>query len=124
LSTNLPLSRYLVDHALELQRENQVEIAAGPGHKGIAPLRRHRLKAVVELGNVVGAQKRAGGFQSVDFMQPQFLRQTPLPGSEVTFAATARLRRVGRNHLNTQFAQRPSYLRETMRIGLAAHLRR
>src|ERR1700727_816720 len=113
-----------VDRALELKRENQVQIAAAPKHKGIAPLRRHGLKTAVELGDVGFAQKPVGGFERADFMQPELLRQAPLPGSEVAFAATACLRRVGRNHLDTEVAQRPSYLRWTMRVDLAAHLRR
>src|SRR5258708_17061272 len=52
------------------------------------------------------------------------LRQPALPGAETALAAPPCLRRVSRNHLYPQFAQRSSHLRQAMRIHFPAHLRR
>ena len=70
--------------ALELQREDEIQIPAAPGDKRAARLRRPHLKAAIELGDVVFSEKSIGPFQSADPMQPQFLRQPPLPGAKVT----------------------------------------
>ena len=55
----------------------------------------------------------------MDSGQPQLLRQASLPGAKVALAAAPRLRRVGRNHLDAQLAQRPSHLRQPIRIHFA-----
>src|SRR5437660_668919 len=55
---------------------------------------------------------------------PQELRQPSLPGAEVAFTASPRLRRVGGNHLNVQFTQGSSHLGQTMAIDFPSHLRR
>src|SRR5439155_17304070 len=73
-----------VHRALELQREDEIQIPAAPGYKRAARLRRPHLKAAIELGDVVFSEKSIGPFQSADPMQPQFLRQPPLPGAKVT----------------------------------------
>jgi hypothetical protein len=56
-------------------------------------------------------------------VQPQLLRQTPLPGAKAAFSASARLRRVGRNHLDPQFSQCPAHLRRAAAIDLLSGLR-
>src|SRR5216684_858364 len=65
-----------VHRALELQREDEIQISAAPGYKRAARLRRPHLKAAIELRDVVFSEKGIGPFQSVDPMQPQHLRQT------------------------------------------------
>src|SRR5258708_30285853 len=77
--------------ALELQREDEIQIPAAPGYKRAARLRRPHLKAAIELGDVVFAEKSIGPFHSAYPMQPQLLRQPPLPGAKVTFTAPAAL---------------------------------
>jgi hypothetical protein len=42
------------------------------------------LKAAIELGHVVFPQKPVRLLQASDAVQPQLLRQTSLPGSEVS----------------------------------------
>src|SRR3981081_1409950 len=93
-----------VHRALELQREDEIQISAAPGYKRAARLRRSHLKAAIELGDIVFSEKGIGPFHSADPMQPQLLRQPPLPGAKVTFTAPSGLRRVGRNHLPLQLA--------------------
>src|SRR5712671_5872781 len=113
-----------VHRALELQREDQIQIPAAPGYKGAARLRRPHLEAAVELGHVALLQKYIRRLPCRDSRQPQLLRQPALPGAETALAAPSCLRRVSRNHLYPQFAQRSSHLRQSMRIHFPAHLRR
>src|SRR5271167_2282939 len=93
-----------VHHALELQREDQLQIfAAWASHKRAATLPSWNLKAAIELPQVVFPQKLIGGPSTVVIpAQAQLLRQTSLPGPEVALATTARLRRVSRDHLHPQ----------------------
>lgn len=55
-----------VHGALELQREDQIQISAGTAHKCAATLRRRHLKASIELSHVVLAQKAIGLPQSAN----------------------------------------------------------
>jgi hypothetical protein len=112
-----------IHRALELQREDQVQIPPTARQKCASPLCRCPLKSLVELGDVVLPQKSIGGFHTRHLVQSEFLRQAALPSREVALAASPRLRRVGRNHLHPQLVRRPSHLGQTMRIHLAAHLR-
>ena len=64
-----------VDRALELQRENQIQIPAATRHERVARLRRPHLKAAIKFGDVVLAQKDIGRFHRRDPLQPQLLRQ-------------------------------------------------
>src|ERR1700687_4641179 len=70
---------------------------------------------------IVPSQKCIGRFQGCDSSQSQFLWQPSLPGAEVAFTATSGLRRVGGNHLNVQFPQRPPYLGQTMPIDFPSN---
>src|SRR5262249_20136441 len=112
-----------VDGTFELEREDQIQISAGAAHKGAATLGRGHLKARVELGHVVLAQKAVGRLQAADPAQSQLLRQASLPSSEVTFRTAARLRRVSRNHLHSQLPQRSTHLRQAVGIDLASSFR-
>ena len=47
----------------------------------------------------------------------------PCQVPKAALAAAPRLRRVGRDHLHSQLAQRPPHLRQPVRIDLAARLR-
>src|ERR1043166_836741 len=85
---------------LKLQAENQVQVLTSPRQKCCSTFRRAHLKAAIELLDVVFPQKLIRLLHADDAVQSQLLRQAPLPGPEVTLAAAARLRRVGRNHLN------------------------
>src|ERR1700751_6230990 len=67
----------LVHGTYELQREDQVQISAGTAHKRTATFLSRDLETSVELGNVVLAQEVIGGFQSMDYPQPQVLRPPP-----------------------------------------------
>lgn len=91
--------------------------------QGTATPRRRHLKAPVELSDLVFAQEPVGRFQRRDPMQPQLLRQASLPGAEVALRTPARLRRLGRDHLNAEVMQGASYLGQPLRIDLAGRLR-
>ena len=80
-----------VDRALELKRENQVQIAAAPKHKGIAPLRRHGLKtaAEVQFDHFTGGRFRHG---------TKFLRWRP--DKKPAECAIAQVQRENRSALN------------------------
>jgi hypothetical protein len=114
----------LVDCALELEGEDQVQILARAGQERGSALRRWDLKAAVELGHIVLGEKSVGRLQSADSMQSQLLRQSPLPGGEAAFRASPRLRRVGRNHMDPQLPQSAARLRQAVSIDLAARFRR
>src|SRR5713226_5518495 len=87
-----------VDRAFELQREDASQVALGARHKGAAPFGGCDLKAAVELGDVLFPQETIGVFQGGASRQAQ------------------RLRRIGGNHADPQFTQRPAHLSETMRV--------
>jgi hypothetical protein len=77
-----------------MKREDQVQIlTARAGRKRAAALGSGNLEAAIELGDVVVAQKAVAAFDRGDAMQPQLLRQAPLPGPEVAFRTLTRLRR-------------------------------
>jgi hypothetical protein len=82
-----------IQHAFELEREDQVQVTVRPGRKGAAGLRRRHSKMSVELGDVVLPQKEVGRLRALDLAQSQRLRQASLPGAEVAFTTAARLRR-------------------------------
>ena len=65
-------------------------------------------------------EERVGLGHVVDAPQPQFLRQTALPSPVTALHPASRLRRIGRDHLNPQFLQSPSHLRQMMGIHLLA----
>jgi hypothetical protein len=112
-----------IHRAFERQREDQIQIPAATRHKRVTRLRGPHLKTAVELSDVVLSQKNVRRFQRRDPLQSQFLRQSSLSGSKVAFTAASRLRRVCGNHLNVQFTQGSSHLRQTMRIHFSSHLR-
>src|ERR1700756_3967863 len=77
--------------ALELERKNQVQIAARAGRKSGATLSWRHLEVPIELGNVVLAQEAIGVRDGGDSMETELLRQTSLPGAEASFRAATRL---------------------------------
>src|ERR1700687_2641062 len=66
-----------VHRALELEREDAVQIAGGTGEEGAAPLDCRHLKTAIELGDVVLPQEAIGLFQGGASCQPQLLWQPP-----------------------------------------------
>src|SRR6266516_1952836 len=84
---------------------------------------RHR-KAPIELPHVLLAQEAVGFLHSPHSRQTQLLRQPPLPSPEVALAAPPRLRRVGRDHLNSQLFHRPPHLRQPVEVDLLPGLGR
>src|SRR5437588_11718959 len=58
-----------IHRALELQREDQVQIPPSAGQKPASPLYRCHLKSPVKLGPVALPQKYIGGFQTRDLVQ-------------------------------------------------------
>jgi len=73
-----------IHRTLKLQAENQVQVLTSAGQKCRSPFRSAHLKAAIELGHVVFPQKPVRLLQASDAVQPQLLRQTSLPGSEVS----------------------------------------
>src|SRR2546427_4098431 len=68
-----------IHRALELQREDEIQIPAATQHKRAARLRRPYLKTAVELRRVVLPPKRIRRFQPRGPLQPPFFPQAPLP---------------------------------------------
>src|SRR6202040_1684656 len=81
-------------------------------------------KALVELPEVRLAQELVGRSHASYAMNPQFLRQAPLPRAKVTFSSSPRLRRLGRNHLNPHFRERPPTLGRVCAVDRLACFRR
>src|SRR6266576_6776849 len=90
-----------IHRPLKLHTKNEVEVLTSAWQKGCSPLRRAHLKMTVELGDIVLPQKPVRLLQRRDAVQAQLLGQTPLPGPEVALAAAPRLRRIGRDHLDS-----------------------
>src|SRR3974377_2604934 len=84
----------LVHGTSKLKREDQIQILAPARDKGRPPLCRSHLKAAIELGDIVLAQKAVGLLQGLDTTQSQLLRQPSLPSLEGAVAAAGRLRGV------------------------------
>jgi hypothetical protein len=84
----------LVHHPLLLDREDAFQVFLQAGIKAISGCTAATRNSG-ELGDVALAQKAVGLLRGGDAAQPQLLRQPPLPGAEVTLAASARLRRCG-----------------------------
>src|SRR6202522_1714030 len=103
-----------INGALVSLREDHLQVPVPARYKCRASLCCRNGKAAVELGDVVLTEKRVGRVQRSDPAQSQLLRQPSLPGGEVAFRAAPRLRRIGRNHLYSQFLHGPAYLRGTL----------
>src|ERR1017187_2317689 len=112
----------LINCALESLRKNHFQIPVPAGYKRRSALCCRNRKTAVELGDVVLIEKVVGRFQSSDPAQSQLLRQSSLPGGEVAFRASPRLRRIGRDHMHSQFLHGTAHLRGTLIIDLAAAL--
>jgi len=69
-----------------------IQIAAPAASKGGALFRRFHAELLVELLDVMLAQKPVGLLQRLDAGQTQFLRQPSLPGPKATLRAPSRLR--------------------------------
>ena len=80
-----------IHRTLELQGEDQIQIAAATRHKRTARLRWRHLKTTIKLGPVALPQKSIGRIQRLDPGQSQLLRQPALPGAEVALASSPRL---------------------------------
>ncbi len=113
-----------INGALVALRKNHLQVPVPAGHERCAALGCGNGEAAVELGDVVLPEKLVGLFQGADSAQPQLLRQPSLPGGEAALRATSRLRRVGRNHIHSQFLHGTAHLCRTVIIDLAAALRR
>src|SRR5262245_2236439 len=85
-------------------------------------LRRRNGELAVELGDVVIPQKRVRLFWRADILQPQFLRKPALPGTEVALTSSSSLRRVSRDHADTQFFHGPSDFGHLSRIHRLSRL--
>src|SRR2546421_6829997 len=102
-----------IHRALELQREDEIQIPAATQHKRAARLRRPYLKTAVEIGHVVLPQKSIPPLQRPDPLQPQFLPQSPLPGAEGAFTSSPRPRRGSGNKLDVPFTPNSSHPGQT-----------
>src|SRR5205085_2985848 len=103
-----------IHRPLKLQTEHPIQVLTSPRQKRRSPFRRAHLKSAIELRDVVLTQKLIRFLHAADAVQPQLLRQTSLPGAEIALASSTRLRRIRRNHLYPQLAQRSSHLRQAM----------
>src|SRR5580658_4052572 len=87
-------------------------------------LRRSYRKALVEFLEVRLAQELVGRSHTSYPMNPQFLRQAPLPRAKVTFSSSARLRRIGGNRLNPHLCECPPHLGRVGAVDPLACFRR
>ena len=101
----------LVDAALMLDREDPRQVFAPRTHKHCAFLRRWHSEPRVKFGDVLLAQELVRLVHRRDPPHPQLLRQASLPGPVIPLHPAPRLRRIGRNHADSQLLQRPSDLR-------------
>src|SRR6202795_3694558 len=109
-------------YSLVLQREDQVKIFAAQRHEGGPALAGGNTEPLIELGDVLLAQKAVGGFGGNDAAPSQLLRQASLPGAKAAFAAPARLRGVSRNQLNAQLFHSSSHLGRSIMINCLTSL--
>jgi len=79
-------------------------------------LRRRDAELAVDLRNVTLAQKPVGFLHPGDPRQAQLLRQPPLPGAKASLSSTARLGRIGGDHLDPRFFQRPPDLGQALPV--------
>jgi hypothetical protein len=93
------------DDAFVLNRENPIQIQMSHRHKSRARLSRWNREFLIKLRDVIAVQKVVGFFQGLDVADPQFLRQSSLPGAKVALASPARLRRIGGDGFNAQFLE-------------------
>src|ERR1700739_3088446 len=91
-----------VDGALQLQREDQIQIPTPAGDKRSARLGRGNLKAPIELGDIFLAQKAVGFCHGAQTPQPELLREASLPGAEVALTTSPCLWGISRDHLHAQ----------------------
>src|SRR5437016_7089609 len=96
-----------IHRALELQREDEIQIPAATRHKRAARLRRPYLKTAVELGHVVLPQKRIRRFQRRDPLQPQFFRRPSLQVPEVSLTPSRPRGQEGGNNRMAKLLQVP-----------------
>src|SRR5579863_3601831 len=82
----------LAHDSFGLDGEDPIQIAAPAASKGGAVFRRFHAELLVELLEVMLAQKPVGLLQRLDAGQTQFLRQPSLPGPQATLRAPSRLR--------------------------------
>src|SRR6266536_882189 len=75
------------DHALVLQREDQIEILAPERHEGRAALTGRLTEPLVKLLHILLTEKPIGLLQRLDLLRAQLRRQTSLPGAEAAFTA-------------------------------------
>src|SRR5262249_58665539 len=74
--------------------------------------------------DVAFAQNLVRRSQAFDSVQPEFLRQSSLPSPETPFSSSARLRGIGRNHLDPQLGQSPAHLCGALAIDRLARFPR
>src|ERR1022692_2373957 len=113
-----------INGALESLRKDHFQIPVPAGYKRRTALSCRNRKTAVELGDVVLIEKVVGPLQSSDPAQAQLLRQPSLPGGEVAFRASPRLRRVGRDHMHSQLLHGAAHLRRALIIDLRSEERR
>src|SRR2546423_2870983 len=92
-----------IHRALELQREDEIQIPAATQHKRAARLRRPYLKTAVEIGPLVLPQKSIPPLPRPDPLQPQFFPQSPPPSAPVAVTSSPRPPRVGGDSLQCPF---------------------
>src|SRR5258708_5793680 len=78
--------------SLVWQRKDQVKIFAAQRHESVPVFTSSDTEALVELGDVLLAQKAIDLLQGSDAVQSQLLRQLSLPGAKPALAAPAGLR--------------------------------
>jgi hypothetical protein len=79
------------DRPRVLDGKKAIQVCSQTGQKRAPRLDRRNLETPIELANVVLAQETVGLLECDDPVQPQFLWQTSLPGSEATLGASTRL---------------------------------
>jgi len=109
-----------VHRPLLLHRKDALQILPAQRNQRAAWLRRRNAELLVELGDVFFPQKTVRFLHRANSAHAQLLRESPWPGAKISFPASTRLRRIGRDHANSQLSERPSHLRQPLRIHFPA----
>lgn len=91
-----------------LNRKDSIQMEVLHGDKGRALLRGRDRELAIEFRDVLAPQEVIRLIDGLDVTDPEFLWQTAFPGAKASLTPAARLRRVGRDRLDSHVLQGPT----------------